>query len=46
MLILSKNTHKGVGANRRPINRSNIKKRLDNTSEVLKFLKKRNDMDN
>lgn len=42
---MSRNTHKGVGADRRPVNRENGKQRMRETEAVLAFLKERANKD-
>ncbi len=42
---MSRNTHKGVGADRRPVNRSNGKQRMRDAEAVLAFLKERANKD-
>ena len=42
---MARNTHKGIGNNRRPVNRSNGKQRMRDTEAVLDFLKERANKD-
>lgn len=39
---MSQNTHTGISPKRRPVNVSNVKKRLDRTAETIEFLQSKN----